>query len=154
MAKNDRFIQASPERVFEVLSDPRAYSHWVVGSKEIRDADPDWPRPGSRFHHTVGFGPFTLQDHTVSKRSEAPNLLQIRAKARPLGTALVTLELEPEGDGTRVRMQEDPGDPLTAFVFNPLTHLLVRGRNEESLKRLAYVAEKRHDVGSAPPARR
>jgi hypothetical protein len=42
-------------------------------------------------------------------------------------------------------MREDPGDPLTAFVFNPLTHLLVRGRNEESLRRLAELAERRRN---------
>jgi hypothetical protein len=44
-------------------------------------------------------------------------------------------------------MREDPGDAATAFVFNPLTHLLVRGRNEESLDRLKRLAEERPDIG-------
>ncbi len=43
---------------------------------------------------------------------------------------------------THVTMIEDAADPLTAIVFNPLTHLLVRGRNVESLARLAELAEK------------
>ena len=43
--------------------------------------------------------------------------------------------------GTDVTMIEDPADPLTAIVFNPLTHLLVRGRNVESLRRLKQLAE-------------
>jgi hypothetical protein len=38
-------------------------------------------------------------------------------------------------------MTEDPADPLTKLVFNPLTHLLVRGRNVESLRRLKELAE-------------
>lgn len=143
MAINETYIAAAPERVFDVLSDPDSYGYWVVGSKKVRDADPGWPAPGTRFHHTVGFGPFTLDDHTVCKRSERPRMIEMRAKARPLGTALVRLDLEAEGGGTRVRMREDPGDALTAFVFNPLTHLLVRGRNEESLSRLAELAEGR-----------
>jgi uncharacterized protein YndB with AHSA1/START domain len=141
MARTERTIEATPERIFDVLSDPRSYGYWVVGSKEIRDADPSWPEPGSRFHHTVGFGPLEVKDHTVSLECERPRVLKLRAKARPLGTAIVTLELAPAGDGkTRVTMTEDPGDALTAFVFNPLTHLLVRGRNVESLSRLDELA--------------
>ena len=143
MGKTERHIDAPPKTVFGVLSDPSSYGYWVVGSERIRDADPEWPAPGSRFHHTVGIGPFKVNDHTKSERMESPRLLELRAKARPLGTAKVRLELEREGAGTRVRMYEDAGDILTAIVFNPLTHLLVRGRNEESLRRLAELAERK-----------
>jgi len=141
VARNEIHVDAPPEAVFGVLSDPMAYGYWVAGSKEVRDADPEWPLPGSRFHHTVGFGPLAVSDHTTCLRSESPRVLELRTKARPLGTASVRLDLVPEGTGTRVRLREDAGDALTAFVFNPLTHLLVRGRNEESLRRLAELAE-------------
>jgi uncharacterized protein YndB with AHSA1/START domain len=149
MARNDAFIAAPPAQVWAVLSDPDSYGYWVVGSKEIRDADPNWPAPQSRFHHTVGFGPFTVKDHTVCVRAEEPRLIELRAKARPLGTATVKLELRPEGNGTRVTMTEGPGDALTAFVFNPLTHLLVKGRNVESLRRLGELAERRRAPAAA-----
>lgn len=141
MARNTTHINAPPERVFEVLTDPDSYGYWVVGSKEIRGADPDWPQPGSQFHHKVGFGPFTVADSTRVELNEPPRRLRLRAKARPLGTARVTMELKPADGGTEVTMIEDPADPLTAFVFNPLTHLLVRGRNVESLNRLKELAE-------------
>jgi uncharacterized protein YndB with AHSA1/START domain len=143
MARTQRRIAASPERIFEVLDDPQSYGYWVVGSKEIRDADADWPSPGSRFHHTVGAGPLTVKDHTTVEEISRPRRLELRAKARPLGTARITLELEPDDGHTRVTMIEDAADPLTAFVFNPLTHLLVRGRNEKSLERLAELAERK-----------
>lgn len=45
--------------------------------------------------------------------------------------------------GSRVVMTEDAADPLTALVFNPLTHLLARGRNVETLRRLRDVVEGR-----------
>lgn len=141
MAQNTIHIDASPERVFEVLSDADSYGYWVVGSKRIRDADPDFPAAGSRFHHVVGFGPVEIADHTEVLESVPPNRLKLKAKARPMGTAQVTLQIEPEGVGSRVTMIEDPGDRLTALVFNPLTHLLVRGRNTESLDRLRELAE-------------
>lgn len=143
MAQNEEYVAAPPQAVWDVLADPNSYGYWVVGSKAIRDADSDWPNPGSRFHHTVGFGPLSVDDHTVSLEAEPGTRLKIRAKARPLGTAHVTLDLVEEGRGTRVKMVEDPADPLTAFVFNPLTHLLVRGRNVESLRRLGELAVKR-----------
>jgi uncharacterized protein YndB with AHSA1/START domain len=141
VARNDTYIEAPPPRIWEVLSDPDSYGYWVVGSKHIRDADPAWPATGTRFHHTLGFGPLTANDHTVALESQPDRLLKMRAKARPLGTAIVTLRIEPEGSGSRVTMTEDPGDSLTAFVFNPLTHLAVRGRNVESLDRLRELAE-------------
>ena len=143
-------MDASPERIFEVLSDPDSYGYWVVGSKRIRDADAGFPKAGTRFHHTVGFGPFEVDDNTEVLEVDPPRLLKLRAKARPLGTANVTMEIQPDGAGSRVAMVEDAGDPLTAFVFNPLTHLLVRGRNVESLNRLRELAE---GDGNPPPGK-
>ena len=141
VARNTTHIDAPPERVFEVLSDAESYGYWVVGSKRIRDAEPAFPATGSKFHHVVGFGPIEVADHTEVLESAPPHRLKLKAKARPLGTAHVTLQIEPEGGGSRVTMVEDAGDALTALVFNPLTHLLVRGRNAESLDRLRELAE-------------
>ncbi len=72
-----------------------------------------------------------------------PHRLKLRTRARPLGTALVTLDLVPHAEGTRVLMVEEAGDPLTALVFNPVTDLLVRSRNDKSLRRLKELAEGR-----------
>ncbi len=145
MGRTTLTIDAPPARVFDVLSDPEAYGVWVVGSKQVRDADADFPARGSRFHHTVGFGPITVSDHTVVEEMKRPQRIKLRAKARPLGTTHVTLELKRKGRSkTEVTMTEDPADPLSALVFyHPLTHLLVRGRNDESLRRLAELAAAR-----------
>ena len=140
MARTERLIPASPERVFAVLADAGTYGYWVVGSDTIRDADPGWPAPGSRFHHRVGWGPLKVSDDTEVVSVDAPNCLELQARARPLGTARILLRLERRGGGTLVTMIEDPGDPLTWLVFNPLTHLLVRYRNAESLRRLEELA--------------
>ncbi len=147
MAVNEIHIDAPPERVFAVLADWRSYGDWVVGSRFMRGADPGFPAAGTRFHHQVGWGPLNLNDHTTVLEVEKPRKLVLKAKARPLGTAVIALEMQPEAGGTRVHMREDPGDAATAFVFNPLTHLLVRGRNTESLQRLKRLAEERADIG-------
>lgn len=146
MATNEIHIDAPPERVFAVLADWRSYSHWVVGSRTMRGADPGFPAAGTRFHHCVGIGPLTLADHTEVLEVDPPHKLVLRARARPLGTAIVGLELEAEDSGTRARMREGPGDPLSVIVLNPLTDVLVRLRNAESMRRLKEVAEERPEV--------
>lgn len=141
MARSETFIAAPPERVFEVLSDAGSYVDWVVGSEAIRGADDAFPAVGSKFHHRVAFGPLKIDDHTEVLDVHPPYRLELKAKARPLGTARVILLMHPRGEGTHVTLIEDPGDALSKLVFSPFTHLLVRGRNAESLRRLKELAE-------------
>ena len=152
MARNEHLIQAPPETVFGVLSDPRSYAYWVVGSQEIRAADVTWPALGSRFHHTVKIGPLRLQDNSEVEAVRPGYFLQLKVKGRPLGTARVKIELAPaDGGATRVTMVEDPANTPTALMFNPLAHLLVRGRNVWSLDRLAELAEGRVPLPGEEP---
>lgn len=125
-----------PEAIWDVLADPSEYGHWVVGSKYIRDADPGFPASGTRFHHAVGLGPLTIRDHTEVVEAEPPRRLRLRAKARPLGTATVIMELVPEDDGTTVRMVERPDGPYSLLALNPLVHCFTKARNAVALRRL------------------
>ena len=143
MARAEIDVAAPPERVFEVLLDPRYYGHWVMGAREIRGWDDDWPAIGSRFHHTQGKPPLTINDHSVLEDIDPPHRLQLLAKARPTGTFRVTLHLSPNATGTHVTMIEEPGDRLTKIASSPLLHLMLRGRNEISLQRLKDIAEGR-----------
>ena len=140
MATNRRFIPVRPEAIWEVLEKPSSFGYWVVGSKLIRDVEPDWPATGSKFHHTVGVGPFEVSDHTEAVRSRPPWFLELRAKTRPLGTAKVELELSPQDGGTLVRMSETPHGLYAALAFNPLVHVFTLGRNAEALMRLEELA--------------
>ena len=152
MAHNEIHIDVPPNRVFEVLADPRSYGYWVVGSKVIRDADPGWPEPDSKFHHTVGTGPFKTSDNTVSLAAERPQMLRMRAKGRPFGSATVTLELTPKADGTLVKMTENAAGPLAVLALNPVTHLTTSARNGESLMRLEELALRRASRKGEPTA--
>ncbi len=143
MAKNETEMAVSPQRVFDVLSKPDSYGYWVVGSDSIRDADARWPAPGSRFHHRVGLGPLKVDDHTEVLACQPPERLKLRARARPLGTAIVTLHIQPTASGCQVVMTEDAGDPLSRIGINPLTQWALHLRNTESLRRLKKLAERR-----------
>lgn len=149
MAHNTAHFDASPEQVWAVLADPESYAHWVVGSKEIRDADPRWPEPGARFHHTLGFGPLELKDNSEVLESRPPERLVLRVRARPTGTANVILELHPDNGGTRVEMDEYPVAGLGKIVHNPLQDKLIHHRNVESLRRLEDLARQRRPDSAA-----
>jgi uncharacterized protein YndB with AHSA1/START domain len=140
VATNERFMPVPPQAVWDALAEPGGYAYWVVGSKQIRDADPGWPAPGSRFHHTIGMGPLTLDDHTEALESDPPHRLKLRAKGRPLGTATVTIEMLADDDGTIVRMTENPDGLNAVLSLNPLTHVVTKLRNAESLMRLEELA--------------
>jgi uncharacterized protein YndB with AHSA1/START domain len=142
MARNETYIAAPPERVYAVLADARSYGEWVVGSKEIRDADPAFPAPGARLHHSVGFGPLVIKDHTEVLESDPPRRLKLKARALPLGKATVTLDLAPDGSGTRLTMVEDPSGHTASLRWFPPMQLFTRLRNTESLRRLKVLAER------------
>lgn len=143
MSRNHITVNAAPRVVFDVLSDPRTYEHWVVGNKQVRDFDPAWPKPGTELHHNVGFGPVATKDKTVAVEAEEPRRLVLHARAMPVGVALVTLELQPDGTGTRVTMEEHPVKGPLLKVWNPVLDRLTWLRNVESLRRLKHLAEDR-----------
>jgi uncharacterized protein YndB with AHSA1/START domain len=150
MAHNEIDVAAPPEAVFDVLSDPRAYARWVVGSQRIRRADDHFPAPGSAFDHAVGLGPLRLKDHSAVEECERPRLLRLLVKARPFTQAHVTLRLRPTAAGTHVEMEERPADARSRLLMNPLTDPLVRLRNHESLRRLKALAERREPMPGGP----
>jgi NAD(P)-dependent dehydrogenase (short-subunit alcohol dehydrogenase family)/uncharacterized protein YndB with AHSA1/START domain len=142
MARNRIHIDVPPTSVFAVLADAERYPEWVVGAAQFRDQEGSFPEPGSRFHHSVKVGLLKLNDHTEVIDVDPPTRIVLEAKARPLGTARISIELAESDGGTNVLMEERPGDRLTALVAdNPLADLALRLRNAEALSRLKRVAE-------------
>ncbi len=140
MARNERYVPVPPRRVFEILADPRQYGYVVVGSKHVREWDQDWPAKGSKFHHTVGYGPLAVRDSTYVVESDPPHRLELIARAIPVGKAKVTFELEAENGGTHVTVVEDPLLPKVVHMLMPTFHALTRVRNRETLRRLGELA--------------
>ena len=143
MSENQRTIHASPDAVWQVLSDGWLYPVWVVGATRMRDVDAAWPAPGSRIHHSAGVWPLIVNDETTVEAAEPLRRMQLRAKGWPLGEADVVIELDPVGDATVVRIREDaatgPGKLVPAVVRAPM----IKWRNAETLRRLAFICEGR-----------
>lgn len=145
MTVNERTINASPDRVWEVLSDGWLYPLWVVGASRMRDVDPSWPQVGSKLHHSVGVWPGLIDDNTEVLDSEPGRSILLRAKGWPMGEAEVKLELEAADGGTRVKIYEKPVKGPGALVPEAVVGPMMKWRNTEALRRLAYVVEGRTD---------
>jgi hypothetical protein len=143
MSTNERVVQATPEQVWEVLSDGWLYPLWVVGASRMREVDDTWPEVGARLHHSVGAWPALIDDYTEVEECRPLRMLQLRARAWPAGEAGVVLRLEPVGAETRIVMEENAVNGPAALIPKPLQDPLLAWRNVESLRRLAYLCERR-----------
>jgi uncharacterized protein YndB with AHSA1/START domain len=131
-----------PERAWEVLSEPRRYGAWVVGAREVHDADARWPERGAAFRHSQGVPPLLITDDTVVVASEPPRRLELEARVRPLLVARVVITIEPEPGGCEVTLDEEPvGGWLELPLRLPTSHVVSLVRNHESLRRLRSLAE-------------
>ncbi|MDQ6617043.1 MAG: SRPBCC family protein [Actinomycetota bacterium] len=142
MSRNSIVVDASPQIVFDVLSDPPSYKIWVVGNKSIRGYDKSWPAPGSEFHHKVGFGVLATKDKTVAVETDPSRRLVMVVRALPFIRATLSFSLGPEGSGCRVTMEEHPRGPWDK-VWNPIFDAAAGLRNAETLRRLKRLAEVR-----------
>ena len=143
MSTNTRLVHATPEQVWDVLADGWLYPLWVVGATRMREVDHDWPAVGSRLHHSVGTWPLIIDDNTEVVEAVPGHRLVLHAKAWPTGTAGVTIRLDPVGTETEVTIEEDAQQGPARLIPKPLRDLPLTWRNVESLRRLAYVAERR-----------
>lgn len=145
MATNSITIDAPVERVYAVLADGHSYAEWVVGAKRIRAADESWPAPGSKFHHTIGAGPFTIDDESEVLDVDPGRRLHLRVRARPAGEAHVTLTLRSvDGAHTDVAMEEHAVKGVAKLLHTPLSDWVLHRRNAEALRRLKNRAEGGH----------
>ncbi len=142
MSCNRILVAATPAQVFDVFTKAHCYANWVVGTKDVRGADPDWPRPGSAFHHTVGLGLARLKDSTQVIDIDQDRRIALEVRVGPAGRAEVVIELEPHGDGTQVTMEERPVHGPAAWFFNPVMDVVLHLRNVEALRRLKRVVER------------
>lgn len=145
MARNTRRMNAPPDKVFEVLLNPKSYAHWVVGSRATRDVDEHWPSPGAAFYHSSGAGSGEVKDQTKVLEIEAPRRLVLEAYFRPFGVMRVELRLAAVDGGTAVSIEENPAPGTTLSRFASLLSPIVHLRNRESLRRLEQLAVRRSE---------
>ena len=135
MATLERTMLVSRDDVFNTLTTPETYPHWLVGARDIRAVDPGWPAVGTRFHHRVGLvGPLKVSDYSKVLEITAPRHLVLDVRARPFGRARATFDLIETAAGCTVRLHETPTG--SAALLKPLIDPLLTHRNRRSLENL------------------
>src|SRR5687768_16269652 len=124
VSTNTRVMQATPDQVWEVLSDGWLFPLWVVGASRMREVDDGWPADGTRLHHSVGTWPLLADDVAESVEQVPGSRLVLQAHAWPAGRATVTLRLSPVGTDTEVAMDEEatagPASMLPRVAQDPM----------------------------------
>lgn len=130
--------------MWEVLADGWLYPSWVVGAARMRAVDATWPAVGAELHHSIGAWPLLIDDTTSVLVNRPGHELLLRGRGWPTGEVEIRLQLEPAGGGgCEIAMTEDAVAGPALLVPPPVRAVLLRPRNEESLARLAYLAERR-----------
>ena len=143
MTSTSRLVHASPAQVWAVLADGWLYPVWVVGASRMREVDDEWPATGARLHHSLGAWPLLINDTTVVTDSKPGHLLVLRGRGWPVGEVDIAIRLRAAGADTEVVIDEDASAGPGLLVPQPLRGLALGWRNVETLRRLAYVAERR-----------
>jgi hypothetical protein len=143
MSSTTRVIKASPSAVWDVLADGWLYPLWVVGASRMREVDSTWPEVGSRLHHSVGAWPVLIDDNTEVAECRPTSYLALRGRGWPAGEVDVEIRLRASGGGTEVVIDEDAAAGPGVLLPKPIRGLSFRWRNVETLRRLAYIAERR-----------
>lgn len=143
MAYTSRELDAPAAEVWAVIVDPHTYPRWLIGASEIRGVDPQWPAPGSAFHHRIGVGPFKLADKTTVKAIDEGRRLELAVRARPLVAATVRFGLVSDGRRTVLSFEEEPDPRLLGNLVRPVVDPLTHVRNHRSLRRLEQVVDER-----------
>jgi hypothetical protein len=147
-----RHVLCLIQDVYDALIDPRTYPTWLVGCRDIRSIDDDWPRPGSKFHHRVGLvGPVTINDDTKAIEAERPHHIALEVRFRPFGRGRVDFWLTEHGPAnarrTRIDMDEAPIGLIAPSA--PVAAPLIAGRNRASLNAfVAFMNDPGGDLGS------
>jgi uncharacterized protein YndB with AHSA1/START domain len=142
-ARNEAWFDAPPESVWRYVGDPRTYPEWIVGDAEMRDVDPDFPRPGSAMYHTQGLPKIGLRDTSSVVSSDPPWDLELEVRMRPFLVNGVRFTLRAGGDTrTHVTMLEWPKYGIANRLLGPLVVPPLRLRNAETLRRLRNLSER------------
>ncbi|MEU6620000.1 SRPBCC family protein [Streptomyces litmocidini] len=135
MAQWNRVLEATPEEVWEVLSDGERYARWVVGAHDSWERDDHWPAVDAELGYTLKLGAWTYHGRTISRRCEPIRRLELEAVTH-LGSARISFLVEPWGSHTLVLVDEHPLRGPAARWHNSGADLVLRWRHRHLLARL------------------
>lgn len=93
-------IAASPAEVWSFISDANRYPEWVVGTKEVLSVSALEASQGTLYRERTQIGPSTPETRWEVTAFDTP-YRQVHISKSAAINAVLTMLVEPEGDGTR-----------------------------------------------------
>jgi len=137
-------IAAEPERVYELVMDPRRLEDWVTIHAGLKDAPNGELRKGSKLTQSLRIGPrrFNVRWHVVE--DDCPERVVWEGKGPAGSRAKVVYDFEPcDGKGTRFCYSNEysvPGGPLGRMAARAIKGTSER-ESKRSLERLKSLME-------------
>lgn len=134
-------IDAPPEKVWEVVMDPRRLSEWVTIHRRLRGADEGQPRIGFQMHQQVHLRGVSLDVHweLVECKPHRHAVWEGRGPARSHARTEYTLTAEAGGSATRFRYHNEfhaPLGPIGAIASRALVGGMPEREAHRTLQRL------------------
>lgn len=144
----ERSIPAPPDALWPLVSDPARLPDWFTFAERVEVLDDDPDGPGQRRRQYGHWGKRESEVDQLITRWEPPRALAWRHQAERLNgkpaprfaaSTDFTIELVPDGAGTRVRLRsaQVPAGPLRGLVIRAFGRREVATALNESLERLA-----------------
>ncbi len=136
-------IAAPPERVYEVVMDPRRLGDWVTIHHELEDAPQTRLRKGSKLTQTLKLAGQRFKVHWTVVENEPRKKVVWEGKGPVGSTARVEYRFAPNGDGTHFSYMNEyelPGGVLGRLAGLPVSRVTAR-ELDGSLQQLKSLVE-------------
>ena len=127
-------IAASPEAVYEVMMDPNRLGEWVTIHREVSGAPEPPLSRGDSFDQKMALAGKSFKVHWEVTRADPPEAADWKGKGPAGSGASVSYRIEPAGEGSRVRYENEFDFPA-GFLGSMAGRLLVRSPAEKEARR-------------------
>jgi carbon monoxide dehydrogenase subunit G len=136
-------VPASPDQVFELISDTARYSEWVTGTDSVTRTDGPAAEGSTYDEINPVLGPWRAKTHWRVVEHEVPRRSRHETGDIPLSSHFeVVMEVAPEGDASRVTLtlRGEPALGPVGAVFARLMQGQVERDNRRSVEAFAELA--------------
>lgn len=138
-------LDASPERVWELVMDARRLGEWVTIHRDLRDADEGPPRVGYRMDQHIHLRGVSLDVHWTLVECEPGARAVWEGHGPARSRAQTEYVLRAQDGGTRFDYRNEfrtPLGPIGAIVGRALVGGIPRREAERTLERLRDLVER------------
>ncbi len=136
-------IAATPEEIYDVVTDASRLEDWVTIHENLVDAPPGSLKKGAKLTQQLRLAGRCFTVHWTVVESDRPRRVVWKGRGPVRSRASVTYDLEPNGTDTSFSYSNDyhlPGGPLGKMA-EPVVARITTGEIEASLEKLRKLVE-------------